>query len=56
MIHVHVYKVEALAEVNIETEDPVEARFAAFKQTTELNFGKADCRYVAVTFENEEKE
>ena len=48
--HVHVYKIEALAEINLDAETPGEAMTRALEMTHDgkAEFGPADTDYLAI--------
>lgn len=49
-IHVHVYKIAGKAEVNITTENEVEAKEKALAMVKQgsLKSGESDCNYIAM--------
>jgi len=50
--HVHVYIVQALAEVNVDACDPVEAKEKALAMS--LNYVASDCHKIAIAFREED--
>ena len=53
-MHVHVYRVEGQAEVDIPTADEEEARRLALAKVKDLAFGVPDANYIAMTFNETE--
>ena len=51
--HVHVYKVEAMYEMDIEADSEEEARALALK--ADKKYTEADCHSIALAWENEQK-
>ena len=54
--HVHVYIVQALAEVGVDACDSVQAKESALSQVKDLPFGKPDCHYIAIAFREDVKD
>jgi len=54
--HVHIYIVQALAEVGVDACDPVQAKELALEQVKSLPFGKPDCHCIAIAFREVEDE
>ena len=50
--HVHVYDVSLKAELDIEANSPQEARSRALDPLCQLQWQCPDCRYIALTFED----
>lgn len=51
--HVHVYKVESKAEVELDSANAEEAKSTALRLTKNeiLPFASSDCSYIAIAFE-----
>jgi hypothetical protein len=50
--HIHLYKVIAKAETDIEADGEEEALKTALEKKDQLDFGKSDCKIIALDFEN----
>ena len=48
--HVHIYKVKALMEVDLEAHDESDAREKAMEHLSDKPFKKADCKQIAVVY------
>jgi len=48
--HVHIYKVLSKAELDVEADSSQDARGRALKKKDRLEFGKSDCKYLALDF------
>lgn len=55
--HVHVYQVSVLGEVNIEADNPIEAREIAMEMSRkgEVSLRFPDCGTLAIAFENDDR-
>jgi len=49
--HVHIYKIVAMAEVEIEAENPKESKQKAFEIKDTLEYKQSDCNYIALSFD-----
>jgi len=51
-VHVHVYKVEAKAEIELDAETVEQAQELALDQVKShcVPFGESDCKYIAIPF------
>lgn len=48
--HVHAYDISLKAELDIEANNPKEAKEKALDPLCQLQWGCPDCRYIALTF------
>lgn len=51
MYHVHVYKVVGMVQLDVDADTKEKARLEALAEVKERTLEKADCEYIALTFE-----
>jgi hypothetical protein len=54
VIHVHVYKVIGMREIDVDTDSPIEARSRALETEFKVLY-PPDCKYIALTLEGNDE-
>jgi len=49
--HIHIYKVSGKAEINVDADNPAEAKSIALSQRDDLEYGQSECNYIALEFD-----